>query len=128
MAILSRTAAINVVVDQAVTEIEPELTLSTVGAIVDRCARADADGNTVGSDDWTATYDLNAATAMAWERKAAMIAASKFDVTVDGQTLARSQVYAHCMAEAARYRRRIVGTVRRDRPENHSGYDVVGVD
>ena len=126
MAILSRDAAINVVVDQAVTEIEPKLTLSTVGQIVDRCARADADGNTVGSDGWTATYDLNAATAMAWERKAAMVAASKFDVTVDGQTLRRSQVYEHCMAQAKRYRSRIVGTVRRDVPVNHSGYDVLG--
>lgn len=128
MAVLSRTAAINVVVDQAVTEVEPELSLATVGAIVDRCARTDVDDNTPGTVDWTPTYDLNAATALAWERKAALTAASKFDVTVDGQTLSRSQVYEHCMAEAARYRRRVVGTVRRARPENHSGYDVVGVD
>jgi len=128
MAIISRAAAIDVVTDQAVTDVEPTLTVAQVETIVDRCARVDAAGNTPDDADWTPTHDLNAATALAWERKAALIAASKFDVTVDGQTLSRSQVYEHCMAEAKRYRNRVAGTLRRAKPENHSGYDVVGVD
>lgn len=126
MAILSRANAVDVVIGQAATDFEPALQLYEVEAIVERSARPDGEGNPPGTDGWTATYDLNAATAMAWERKAAMAAASKFDVTVDGQTLRRSQVYEHCMAEAKRYRSRIVGTVRRDVPVNHSGYDVLG--
>lgn len=126
MAILSRSNAVAVVTDQAATDLEPALQLYEVEAIVERSARTDTDGNTPDTDGWTSTYDLNAATAMAWERKAALTASSKFDVTVDGQTLRRSQVYEHCMAEAKRYRSRIVGTVRRDAPVNHSGYDVLG--
>lgn len=126
MAILSRANAVDVVIGQAATDLEPSLQLYEVEAIVERSARPDGEGNAPGTDGWTATYDLNAATAMAWERKAAMVATSKFDVTVDGQTLRRSQVYEHCMAEAKRYRSRIVGTVRRDVPVNHSGYDVLG--
>jgi hypothetical protein len=125
MAVLSRTAAVEVVSDQAAVDLEPTLTGTQVEAIVDRAARMDADGNAPGTDDWTATYDLNAATAMAWERKAALTATAKFDLTVDGQTLRRKQVYDHCVAEAKRYRNRVAGTLRRTEPENFSGYDVV---
>lgn len=130
MAVLPREDAVSIVEEQAVTDLAPTLTTAQVEAIVDRCARPDPDGNTPDADDWTATYDLNAATAMAWERKAALTATTKFDINIDRQELSRSQVYGHCVAEAKRYRSRIVGTVRRSQPENHglAGYEVVSKD
>lgn len=118
MAIISRTDAIEVVESQAATDQAPTLTTVEVGKIVDRSARADTDGNAPGSSDWTATHDLNAATALAWERKAALTATSKFDIGIDGQQLNRSQVYDHCLTEAARYRRRVAGSLSRAQPEN----------
>lgn len=114
---ITRDDAIILVGEQAASDQPPTLTPEQIGGLVDRSARMDADGNVVGSDDWAETYDLNAATALAWERKAALTA-TKFDATIDGQTLRREQLYKHCVAEAQRYRNRIVGRARRAAPED----------
>lgn len=112
---ISRDDAIATVQSQAATDVPPTLTDDQVAGLVDRSARMDTDGNTVDSDDWTPTYCLNAATALAWERKAALTS-GRFDLTIDGQTLRRSQVYDMCMAEAKRYRARILSTMSRQPP------------
>jgi len=93
------------VVDYAATGSTPELTSSQVDAIVVRSARPDGDGNVPADDDWTETYDVNAAIAAAWDLKATL-AATRFDLTVDGQTLRRSQIIEHCERQAARFRAR----------------------
>jgi hypothetical protein len=58
--------------------------------------------------NWIPTYDLNAAAASIWEEKAAM-ASADYAVTVDGQDLARDQVYTHCMRMAGHFASRSVG-------------------
>lgn len=103
--------AVTVVEGQAATDVAPTLTTPQVEALVERSARADIEGNTPGTEGWWPTYDLNAATALAWERKAALTATTKFDIDVDGQQLTRSQVYDHCMAQAAVYRSRGGGNI-----------------
>lgn len=115
---IERDDAIATVQDQGATDKEPTVGEEAVADIVDRSARMDDDDNAVLSDDWTPTYDLNSATALVWERKAALTATAKFDVSIDGQTLTRSQIYDHCMAQAKTFRARVASAVRREQPEN----------
>lgn len=46
------------------------------------------------------SYDLNAAAADVWRRKAAHYAPSSFDFSTDNHSIKRSQVYDHCLAMA----------------------------
>lgn len=55
---------------------------------------------------WTPTYDLNAGAAHGWGIKAGK-AAPRFNFTTDGQTFNRREIYANCLSEERRYRRRI---------------------
>ena len=64
------------------------------------------------NEDWTATYDLNAAAADVWNEKAAALAGN-YDFATQGQSFQRSQAYAQYMRQAAYYRaRRAMGSVR----------------
>lgn len=68
------------------------------------------DGTVVWTEQgaaWAGVYDLNSAASEGWRWKAAK-AASKFDVSTDGQSLSRSQVIAHCQEMAMNYQRRVV--------------------
>ena len=42
------------------------------------------------------SYDLNAAAADVWRRKAAHYAPTSFDFSTDNHTVSRSQIYSHC--------------------------------
>lgn len=57
------------------------------------------------NEDWMPTYDLNLAAADVWEEKAAA-SAQDYDVSADGATMSRSQVYEQCSRQASRYRSR----------------------
>jgi hypothetical protein len=89
---------------------EPTLTSEELDTLVELAQRADADGRAPWDADWSGTYDLNAAAAEGWRWKAAR-AASKFDVTTDGQTVIRSQIIDHCQEMAEMYRKKIVAHV-----------------
>lgn len=80
-----------------------EADLDTLLAIA---ARVDRDGNEADSAAWEPTYDLNAAAAEGWRWKAAA-ASSCVDVSTDGTSLRRAQVYEHCLAMAAHYAARV---------------------
>lgn len=49
------------------------------------------------------SYDLQAAAADVWRRKAAHYAPSAFDFSTDNHSIQRSQVYAHCLEMANYY-------------------------
>jgi hypothetical protein len=59
---------------------------------------------------WEPTYDLNAAAAEGWRRKAGKVAAS-FDFAVDGDSYSESQTRAACLEMAATYASRTAGSV-----------------
>jgi len=65
----------------------------------------DVDGNEPSEDDWTATYDLNAAAADVWEEKAAGVADS-VDFGADGANYHLSQKYEQAMARVRYHRAR----------------------
>lgn len=46
------------------------------------------------------SYDLDAAAADVWRRKAAHIASTSFDFSTDNHSISRSQIYTHCLEMA----------------------------
>lgn len=46
------------------------------------------------------SYDLNAAAAEVWRKKAAHVAPTSFDFSTDNHSISRSQVYLHCLEMA----------------------------
>jgi len=68
------------------------------------------------NDDWTATYDLNAAAADVWSEKAGL-AAANYDFETQGQGFSRSQAYEQAIGQARYYRSRRNAQTRRMRPE-----------
>jgi hypothetical protein len=91
-------------------ESEPTLDTDELDALVEMARRADSDGFAPSDEDWTPTYDLASAAAEGWRWKAAK-AASKFDVSTDGQSVSRSQVKRHCDEMAMTYQRKVVQQV-----------------
>lgn len=104
------------VIDRAGTDQTPTLETFEVQQIVERAARRDQAGTVPFGDGWVPTYDLNSAAAEALEARAAKVL-TRFDLTVDGQTLRREQMHKALMAAAKMYRLRTVGTIRRDPPD-----------
>jgi hypothetical protein len=76
--------------------------------------RIDAAHIAPSQDGWTPTYDLAAAAAEGWRRKAGK-AAAMFNFAEDGQQFQRSQVYAQCVSMADRYSRQVIGSVTMQR-------------
>ena len=78
----------------------------------------DSDGYDPEDDDWTATYDLNAAAAQIWEEKAAAYIGS-YDFSADGGSFNRSQMYEQAMKMARHYhsRKRVKTITTRPEPK-----------
>lgn len=89
---------------------DPELSESHLEDLVAFARRPDADGYTFGDAEWTPTWDVDAAAAEGWRRKAG-IAASRFNFAEDGQRFDRAQIYAHCIQQADFYARRSMGSI-----------------
>ena len=73
---------------------------------------------------WEPTYDLNGAAADIWDEKAGALI-EEVDTTVDGTSLARSQVYEHARKRASHYRSRaairsVPELSRRDEATRHA--------
>jgi hypothetical protein len=69
------------------------------------CALPDSYGRDPDDDDWTATYDLNAAAAQIWEEKASALATST-DFSADGGSYSDSQKFQQADQRARFYRAR----------------------
>jgi hypothetical protein len=93
----------------------PEVEGTVVEAFVVDAARPDADGLLPSDEDWTPTYDLNAACATVYELKAALVA-NRYDTSTDAQSLSRSQLIAQFRQMAKLYRDRIASTMRKAPP------------
>jgi hypothetical protein len=90
---------------------EPTLGLSSVDDLLEFAKRVDSNRLAPGDTDWEPTWDLNAAAAEGWRRKAGAVA-GRFNVTVDGDALSRAQAFGHCLQMAERYANRVAGTVQ----------------
>jgi hypothetical protein len=90
---------------------DPELSEPQLADLVERARRPDTEGHTYPEDAWTPTWDLDAAAAEGWRRKASL-AVARFDFAEDTQTFSRSQIYSHCIAQAEEYGRRSMGAIK----------------
>jgi len=87
---------------------EPTATIysdAMIRAFIEDHALVDAEGYSPDQDNWTATYDLNAAAADIWEEKSAG-RADDFDFNADGGSYTRSQSYEQAMKQARYFRSR----------------------
>lgn len=74
------------------------------------------------NDDWTDTFDLNAAAAEIWAEKAAGYAA-KFDFSADGGSFNRSQLFEQAQRMERHYRSRRNPNTITLRPEPRPDWD-----
>lgn len=88
----------------------PKLSGDDVDQLLDEAARADSAGIAPNGDGWIETWSLEAAAAEGWRRKAGKVA-GRFNVTTDGDALARAQIFAHCLMMADRYARKVVASI-----------------
>lgn len=91
-------------------EEEPILDADQLADCLTYARRPDAENYVYSDDEWTPTWDLDAAAAEGWRRKAG-IAAARFNFAEDGQRFDRAQVYAHCLQQAEQYARRSLGSI-----------------
>lgn len=89
---------------------DPELSSTQVADCLTYARRPDVDGLDYSDDDWTPTWDMDAAAAEGWRRKAS-IAAARFNFAEDSQRFDRAQIYAHCLSQAEQYARRAMGSI-----------------
>lgn len=87
---------------------DPVLDAAQVADLLTVARRPDADDLTYADAGWTPTWDLDAAAAEGWRRKAS-IAAARFNFAEDSQRFDRAQIYAQCVAQAEQYARRSMG-------------------
>ena len=83
-------------------DIEPELTEDELEEFLAAAALEDAAGLSPLNEEWTPTYDLNAAASAAWLVKAAR-SAQLVEVDPPGSGLFSSRVFENCRAMARIY-------------------------
>jgi len=93
------------------SESDPALSDDDMEDLLRVAARPDTDGLTRADANWTPSWDLNAAAAEGWLRKASK-AVSRFSFAEDGQRFERAQIYAHCIRQHELYSRKAVGSIQ----------------
>ena len=91
-------------------DLEPTLSEDDLDAVLAASAMADGDGLAPSDDDWTPTYDLNAAAAAAWLVKAAR-ASPLTEVDPPDSGIVTSKVFENCRAMARIYAAKLRATV-----------------
>lgn len=89
---------------------DPVLSDDDLDDLLSVAARPDTAGLTRADADWTPTWDLNAAAAEGWLRKASK-AVSRFSFAEDGQRFERAQIYAHAIRQHELYSRKAMGSL-----------------
>lgn len=83
----------------------PDLTLRIPSSTVGTTRVYDASVTWVDNGaEWQPSWNLDYAAYLGWNAKAGKVA-PRFDFVTDMQTFNRSQMYAHCIGQADRYRR-----------------------
>lgn len=88
---------------------EPTLSDEEVDELVTLARRPDQYGTDVNVTGWVETWDLNAAAAEGWRRKAGKVA-GEFDFSIGAGSYSRSQAYAMCLDQAKTYAKKIIGS------------------
>jgi hypothetical protein len=82
-------------------DVEPELSDTEIDELLAQSAKKDAEGNPPTSEDWVATYDVNAAASAGWLIKAGR-AASTTETEPDSVNVT-SRIFANCLRMSRTY-------------------------
>jgi hypothetical protein len=107
---VTETEASESVAAMVAADSEPVLNEVEVAYLVELARRPDPDGLLPGDVGWRGAYNLSAAAAEGWRRKAGKVA-GQFSFSADGQTFHRAEMYKACLDMAQRYANRIAGSV-----------------
>ena len=92
-------------------ETEPAVSESDLEAVLAAHAIPDAGGNLPDSEEWTPTYDENAAAAQVWVIKAAR-ASALTEIDPPGSGIVTSKVFDNCMKMSHLFRSKRAATFR----------------
>jgi hypothetical protein len=98
----------------------PALSAEDLGALLDEFQTVDSDGRRPTDDGWTGAWNLNAAAAEGWRRKAGKVAGD-FTFGADGANYNKGEVLAQIERMVVMYAARDVGTATIAKAER--GYD-----
>lgn len=101
---MTETEAADRLSSMVAAESAPTLTLVEVDDLLRGARRADGDGYEIADVGWTPTWDLNAAAAEGWRRKAGKVA-GEFTFNADGGSFNRAEQYRACLDMAKSYSR-----------------------
>lgn len=104
---MGESEALEMLSNMVAADEEPTLTELQLDRLVEIARRVDGQGLAPSDATWTPTWDLNAAAAEGWRRKAGK-AAGQFSFTADGQTFHRAEMYRHCLSMAEHYAKKVV--------------------
>lgn len=107
---MTETEAWESVAAMVAADSEPLLTDLEVAYLVELGRRPDSDGLLPDDVGWSGAYNLNAAAAEGWRRKAGKVA-GQFSFTTDGQTFHRAEMYKACLDMAQHYANRLAGSI-----------------
>lgn len=90
--------------------VEPTLDAAEITDLLSMSRLCDAAGLAPTATGWAPTFDLSRGAAEGWRWKAAKVSPS-FTFSTDGQQFTRSQIYDHCIAQAAEYAKKIHSSI-----------------
>lgn len=88
----------------------PALTEAEVVEAIQNHPRLDADGLPADAEDWTQTWDINAAVAELWGIKAGKVAGD-FNFSADAARYDKGDVMAKCLEMEAHYASKSAGSI-----------------
>lgn len=109
MAALTEAGALERLRGMVAASSEPTLEDDELVSLLDGARRQDKYSAWPDDDGWQPTYDLNAAAAEGWRRKAGKVVAS-FDFSADADSFSESQVHAMCLEQARVYAAKVIGS------------------
>ena len=89
---------------------QPVVTDEEIDVLLDGARRPDANGLVYGDDDYSPTWNLNAAAAAAWSLKAGRCA-DLVDMSVGDLRMSNSKLFEHCNTKAAEFRSMLIGSI-----------------
>lgn len=115
----ARAAAMADLSDMVGASSRPTFTVAQVERLLDAHRVTDPDGRRVSDPGYTATWDLNAAAAEGWRRKAAFVAGD-FTFSADDARYDKGAVLANCEAMVALYVARMGPQVLRSQTSSYA--------
>ena len=89
--------------------VDPVLSAGEMADLLEMAKVEDSEGRAPSDVAWVPTFNLIGAAAEGWRWKAGK-SVPRFGVTLDGETLNRHQIHAHCHKQAEAYARLNVGS------------------